>query len=265
MLWLRRFYALLGLAGNVHFAWITLGGGAIVGSLAAGAGAVITELPWWSLAGVGLGVALLTAGLLGLVVQYAAAKRKRSAPSKAERGSFAAGQAAAFELAFLATLRRLSEHGPATFRAQAKGGTLEVIEGEANAVVASAKVTAEGVAVNPPQAMPLVEGITFRDSLGSLIKRPGPESTSVHEAIFESRGERNRLYDIGFRPRAVRFVGADTTIRESDLPVRVKCGRGDILVKKFHERGIVVDEIGTEGDPAAFEFYPETARPPKRS
>lgn len=69
--WLKRAYWFLGLAGNTHFLWFTLGVGALAGSVVAGTTGVFTALPWWSLLGVGLGAFLLAGGIANVLARVA--------------------------------------------------------------------------------------------------------------------------------------------------------------------------------------------------
>ncbi|MGA3057877.1 MAG: hypothetical protein ABSE70_07580 [Candidatus Limnocylindrales bacterium] len=78
---LKRGLAVLGFAGDLHFLWFTLGAGFVGGSLVTGAAAVFSVLPWWSLAGLFVGVFLLMTGFAGTLVRLVLARQATHHPA----------------------------------------------------------------------------------------------------------------------------------------------------------------------------------------
>jgi hypothetical protein len=72
----------LGIAQGAQFVWAVLGLGTVVGGLSAGALALYSALPWWSIVLTGVGAAFLTAGLLSRAASTVADRRKpRATPA----------------------------------------------------------------------------------------------------------------------------------------------------------------------------------------
>jgi hypothetical protein len=92
---------------------------------------------------------------------------------------------------------------------------------------------------------------------------PGPWSPTLPQASFATKGRRHFAFDDFHRqPRAVRFSKpVDRLVTRADLPADLPCGRGRLVVEKFYAEGLVLDEVGTIGDPVAFVAYLEDEGP----
>jgi hypothetical protein len=66
--WMRRVLRALGLVGDFHFAWFTLGLGTVLAAGLTGVLALAETFPWWIYPPLFFGIALLLAGLLRIVV-----------------------------------------------------------------------------------------------------------------------------------------------------------------------------------------------------
>jgi hypothetical protein len=101
--------------------------------------------------------------------------------------------------------------------------------------------------------------IKISDAIEAQITR-GPANPGVNEINWRTQGQMERHIHIAFRPRALRFFEpTDQIVREADLPSIVPIGRGHVVVRRFFDQGVMVDEIGTVGDVVRAEPYPAGA------
>jgi hypothetical protein len=98
--------------------------------------------------------------------------------------------------------------------------------------------------------------VRFTDGLSHLVI-PGPGNPTLHQVGYQTEGRRHYAYGaFKQRPKAIRFSKPeDRLLRSTDLPFEMSCGRGQIVVEKFYADGVVIDEVGTVGDPVAFVAY----------
>ena len=87
--------------------------------------------------------------------------------------------------------------------------------------------------------------------------KPGPVSPTLPQHSFSTGGRRNEAHELGHRPQALQFSKPeDRVVRHADIPCRMRCGDGWLVVQNFYALGVVIDEDGTYGDPVAFVSYP---------
>jgi hypothetical protein len=98
--------------------------------------------------------------------------------------------------------------------------------------------------------------VRFTDSLSHLVI-PGPGNPTLHQVGYQTEGRRHYAHGaFKQRPKAIRFSKPeDRLLRSTDLPFEMSCGSGQIVVEKFYADGVVIDEVGTIGDPVAFVAY----------
>jgi hypothetical protein len=95
-----------------------------------------------------------------------------------------------------------------------------------------------------------VPGISVSASM-TMIK-PGP----IPSVVFWTEGKSNREIGAGGRPKTLRFVKpAEATVHTSELPTTIRYANGYLVVKKFTEKGFLVDENGAKGIEVEAEVY----------
>ena len=98
--------------------------------------------------------------------------------------------------------------------------------------------------------------VRITDALEAQITR-GPGNPGANEINWTTQDARSRHIHVAFHPRALRFFQpTEKTVREADLPASVPVGSGRILITRFFDGGVMVDEIGTVGDVVRAEPYP---------
>jgi hypothetical protein len=71
-------------------------------------------------------------------------------------------------------------------------------------------------------------------------------SPYVDQFSFETMGRRDRSIGTAGKPRALRFIQpVQETVREEDLPKELYFDGGTLVVKKFSDHGVTVDELNT--------------------
>lgn len=106
-----------------------------------------------------------------------------------------------------------------------------------------------------------LRGVHFRGDL-SLLTIPGPDGPTMPILAFKTQGRQNALEGTRSRPRALRFIlpleAEGRTVREGDLPAEIQSGAGNLIVKRFTDSGVIVDEHGTKGEEIRAEVYYES-------
>lgn len=96
-------------------------------------------------------------------------------------------------------------------------------------------------------------------SRGTLtaLKKPGPSSPEVPVLQFQTQDdESTRELAVGGKPQVIRIISpVDETVRERDLPFSFKCGKGKVIIKRFTDQGIAIEEQGTYEDTVKIELY----------
>lgn len=88
------------------------------------------------------------------------------------------------------------------------------------------------------------------------LRIPGPSSPHTHLISFQTANNRVRHVGTQGKPRALRFVvPTELEVRDEDLPAGLACGAGTLIVKRFTETGIALEERGTAGDDVQAEVY----------
>lgn len=98
--------------------------------------------------------------------------------------------------------------------------------------------------------------VTMTSSLSHLVI-PGPGNPTLHQVGYQTEGRRHFAYGaLKRRPKAIRFSKPeDRLVRSADLPFEMRSGSGQIIVEKFYDDGVVIDEVGSVGDPVTFVAY----------
>jgi hypothetical protein len=86
---------------------------------------------------------------------------------------------------------------------------------------------------------------------------PEPGSPVMDEIVYATENRPHRPVDCGGQPRSIRFSEPrDQLVTAADLgQLAIPCGQGRLVVERFYDRGVVIDERGTTGDTVRFTAY----------
>ena len=142
-------------------------------------------------------------------------------------------------------LRRLRWQWPVRSES-AVGGDRTVRLGDPTHVREIAAKGGSTADIVPPPPPPNAVGM--RGSLSMNVNR-GPSSPYAPEVRFQTQNSGPRHLMTSGKARALRFVEPiEQVVREIDLPVELPIGTGKIVVKRFTEIGITLEEINTGYD-----------------
>jgi len=103
----------------------------------------------------------------------------------------------------------------------------------------------------PPGSLPAApSNLTVR-----LVPELG--SPVMDEIAYATANRPHRPVDCGGQPRSIRFSEPrDQLVTAADLgELAIPCGQGRLVVERFYDRGVVIDERGTTGDNVRLTAY----------
>jgi len=80
------------------------------------------------------------------------------------------------------------------------------------------------------------------DGAFTAVRIPGSGSPNARQAVFKTVGERERHVVLGVRPMRVLIEPPGVTVSDVDVPITLTTDKGPVLVTRFTDDGVVLDE-----------------------